>query len=60
VAIAPVEQAKIAIAVLVEHGGHGGSAAAPLAKKVIEKYFSLLNRPPEQRQAGIERERRAN
>jgi len=60
VAIAPVEQAKIAVAVLVEHGGHGGSAAAPLAKKVIEKYFSLLNHPPEQRQAGIERERRAN
>jgi hypothetical protein len=23
----------------VEHGGHGGSAAAPVAKKILERYF---------------------
>jgi hypothetical protein len=23
----------------VEHGGHGGSAAAPIAKVVLEKFF---------------------
>jgi penicillin-binding protein 2 len=40
VAYAPVEQPKIAVAVLVEHGGHGGSAAAPIAKKVVESYLS--------------------
>lgn len=45
VAFAPVEKPEIAVAVLVEHGGHGGSAAAPLAKKVIEKYFLLANEP---------------
>ncbi len=41
IAFAPVEQPKIAIAVIVEHMGHGGSAAAPLAKKMIEAYMSF-------------------
>ncbi|MCP9451467.1 MAG: penicillin-binding protein 2 [Nitrospira sp.] len=41
VAFAPIESPKIAVAVLVEHMGHGGSAAAPLAKEVIEAYFKL-------------------
>ncbi|MEK6661794.1 MAG: penicillin-binding protein 2, partial [candidate division NC10 bacterium] len=35
VAYAPAENPVIAVAILVEHGGHGGSAAGPLAKKVI-------------------------
>ena len=39
VAFAPVEQPEIALSVLVEHGGHGGSAAAPIAKKAIEAYM---------------------
>jgi penicillin-binding protein 2 len=39
VAYAPAEHPKIAVAVVVEHGGHGGSAAAPIAKKVIEEYL---------------------
>jgi penicillin-binding protein 2 len=38
VAFAPVEAPRIAVAVLAEHMGHGGSAAAPLAKDVIESY----------------------
>ena len=38
---APAEAPEIAVTVLVEHGGHGGSAAAPLAKKIIETYFQL-------------------
>lgn len=41
VSYAPAQEPEIAVVVLVEHGGHGGSAAAPLAKKVIEKYLSL-------------------
>ncbi|EAU53668.1 penicillin-binding protein 2 [Mariprofundus ferrooxydans] len=32
---APYKNPKIAIAVLVEHGGHGGSAAGPVAAAVI-------------------------
>lgn len=39
VAYAPVENPRISIAVLVEHGGFGAAAALPIAKKVIEKYF---------------------
>lgn len=39
IAYAPAENPKIAVAVLVEHGGHGGSAAAPIAKKVIEAFM---------------------
>ena len=30
------EPSKIAVAVLVEHGEHGASAAVPIAKAVIE------------------------
>ena len=37
VAYAPVQDPKYAISVLVEHGGSGSSAAAPLAKKIIKK-----------------------
>jgi penicillin-binding protein 2 len=36
-----VEQPKIAVAVIVEHMGHGGSAAAPLAKALIEAYINF-------------------
>jgi penicillin-binding protein 2 len=39
VAYAPVDNPRIAVAVLVEHGGHGGAAAAPIARKVIEEYL---------------------
>ena len=37
VAFAPVHNPKYAISVLVEHGGSGSSAAAPIAKKIIKK-----------------------
>jgi len=46
VAYAPFEDPRISIAVLVEHGGFGASAAAPIAKKVIEKYLNLNPSPP--------------
>ena len=32
-----ISDPKYAISVLVEHGGSGGKAAAPIAKKVIKK-----------------------
>ena len=41
VAVAPVDAPRITVAVLVEHGGHGGSAAAPIAKTLIEAYLRL-------------------
>ena len=37
VAFAPYSDPKYAISVVVEHGGTGSSAAAPIAKKVIKK-----------------------
>lgn len=40
-AFAPAEDPEIAVVVLNEHGGHGGSDAAPAAMAVIKKYFEL-------------------
>ena len=42
-AFAPIENPKIAIAVVVENGGHGGSVAAPIAGQVIEAYLSQFS-----------------
>lgn len=36
---APLSHPQITVVVLVEHGGHGGTAAAPIAKKILEKFF---------------------
>ncbi len=43
IAFAPYEDPKYAISVVVEHGGSGSSAAAPIAKKIIKK---VLERHP--------------
>jgi penicillin-binding protein 2 len=39
IAFAPAEAPRIAVAVIVEHGGHGGSVAAPVARAVMDKYL---------------------
>ncbi|WP_025323937.1 penicillin-binding protein 2 [Deferrisoma camini] len=39
---APADDPRIAFAVLVEHGGHGGSAAGPVAARVVEAYRDLV------------------
>ena len=41
VAYAPLDHPRIAVAVVVEHMGHGGSAAAPLAKMLIEAFIQF-------------------
>jgi penicillin-binding protein 2 len=46
VSYAPVESPRIAVAVLLEHMGHGGTAAAPLAKQLIEAYVKLASPEP--------------
>ena len=38
-AFAPAENPEVVVVVFVEHGGHGGSAAAPLAGKFLKAYF---------------------
>ena len=40
-AYAPAEKPEIAVTVLVEHGKHGGSTSAPIAQKIIKRYFKL-------------------
>lgn len=39
ISFAPADNPEIAVAVIVEHGGHGGSVAAPIAAKVIKQYL---------------------
>jgi penicillin-binding protein 2 len=39
IAFAPATAPRIAIAVLVEHGGGGGAVAAPVARQVMDAYL---------------------
>lgn len=38
-AFAPADAPEIAVAAIVEHGGHGSSAAGPVVQKVLAAYF---------------------
>jgi penicillin-binding protein 2 len=40
IAFAPYQDPEIAMAIFVQHGGHGSDAAAPLAKAIYEAYLS--------------------
>lgn len=42
IGFAPVEDPKIAVAIIVEHGGSGGAVCAPIAKKIINEYLQNL------------------
>ena len=44
VAFAPYENPEVAVSVIIEHGGHGGATAAPIAGKILKTYFSYY--PP--------------
>ena len=39
IAFAPVDKPQIAIAVVVENGGSGAKVAAPIARKVMDRFF---------------------
>jgi penicillin-binding protein 2 len=39
IAFAPADHPRIALAVIVENGGWGASAAAPIARKVLDSYL---------------------
>lgn len=47
VAYAPAEDPRIAVAVVVEHGMHGGSAAAPVARAILASYFGIPTPAPQ-------------
>jgi penicillin-binding protein 2 len=53
IAFAPVEDPKVAISVLVENGGFGASAAAPIARKVLDAY--LLGPDPDEHGSAVPR-----
>ncbi len=38
---APADNPRIAMVVLVEHGGEGSKAAAPVFREIVDKYFAL-------------------
>jgi penicillin-binding protein 2 len=60
VAYAPAQNPRIAIAVLAEHGGHGGSAAAPMAKVVFERFVETEKQSTDKQQVRVEGETRAD
>lgn len=39
IAFAPVDQPQIAVAVVAEHAGHGGTSAAPVARALMDQYL---------------------
>ncbi|ACM21820.1 peptidoglycan transpeptidase [Geotalea daltonii FRC-32] len=39
VAFAPFEKPEVAVGVVIEHGEHGGAAAAPIAGRILRAYF---------------------
>jgi penicillin-binding protein 2 len=43
-AFAPAERPRVALAVLVDHGGSGGRAAAPVARSILARFFSQESR----------------
>jgi peptidoglycan glycosyltransferase len=45
IGFAPVDNPKVAIAVLVERGGRGGERAAPLAGNLMTRFFELYGKP---------------
>ena len=45
IAFAPADKPRIALAVLAENAGHGGTISAPIARKVID-YYLLGKVPP--------------
>ena len=38
---APMDNPRIALAVIVEQGGHGGAVAAPIARHILETFFGI-------------------
>jgi penicillin-binding protein 2 len=55
VAFAPYDKPEIAVAVVVEHGEHGGAAAAPIAGRILRAYFDG-KKPPRKESTGVPQE----
>jgi len=48
VCFAPASQPQITVVAMIEHGGHGGAAAAPVARKVLEAFYGRKKASPSQ------------
>ncbi len=44
ISFAPAHDPQIAVAVIAEHGGHGGAVAAPIAGEIIDAYLNPKNK----------------
>ncbi len=53
IAYAPADDPKIAISVLVENGGFGAAAAAPIARKVLDAFLLEGETPAEPKKAAV-------
>lgn len=53
VGYAPADKPEIAFAVVIEHGGHGGTTAAPVVRQVLETYFAE-RLPPKKADASLQ------
>ena len=42
----PARQPRLALAVIVEHGGEGAVVAAPIARDVISAFYKSVDKPP--------------
>ncbi len=58
-AFAPVDKPRIVLAMVVENAGHGGEAAAPIARKALD-YYLLGKRPAEKDKSKVEKENTEN
>ncbi|MGK0298409.1 MAG: penicillin-binding protein 2 [Gammaproteobacteria bacterium] len=48
VAFAPVDNPKIAIAIIIENGGGGSTIAAPIARLIFDEYLDQIDLPNDQ------------
>ena len=55
ISYAPADNPKLALAILVENGGHGGAIAAPMAREVYD-YFLLGKAPSARKKPALENE----
>jgi penicillin-binding protein 2 len=55
VAFAPIDEPKIAVAVLIENGGGGSEQAAPVAREILDYYLLSQRNEPEKYRLGERR-----
>jgi penicillin-binding protein 2 len=56
IGFAPVDTPEMAFAIVIENAGHGGSVAAPAARKILNHYFGLGDTLGVSQEAGAELE----